>query len=58
MVNGERYEVGGEVADVEKTIVAAARGSIMQLAWLEEAASGRSLAVNPAHVVSIRAVES
>lgn len=58
MVNGDRHEVGGEVADVEKTIVAAARGSIMQLAWLEESASGRSLAVNPAHVVSIRAVEA
>jgi hypothetical protein len=58
MVNGERHEVGGEIADVEKAIVAAARGSIMQLAWLEEAASGRPFAVNPAHVVSIRAVEA
>ena len=57
LVNGERHEVGGDPADVEKTIVAAARGSIMQLAWLEEAASGRSLAVNPAHVVSIRAAD-
>jgi hypothetical protein len=55
LVNGERYEVGGDPADVEKAIVAAARGSILQLAWLEEAGSGRSLAVNPAHVVSIHA---
>jgi hypothetical protein len=29
----------------------------MQLAWLEEAESGRALGVNPAHVVSLRALE-
>lgn len=58
MVNGERFAIGGEPLDVEKTIVAAARGSIMQLAWLEEAESGRSVAVNPAHVASLRAVEA
>ena len=57
MVNGERYMIGGEALDVEKAIIAAARGSIMQLAWLEEAESGRSLGVNPAHVVSVRGVE-
>ena len=57
MVNGERYMIGGEALDVEKAIIAAARGSIMQLAWLEEAESSRSLGVNPAHVVSLRAVE-
>ena len=58
LVNGERYAIGGEPLDVEKAIVAAARGSIMQLAWLEEAESGRTLGVNPAHVVSLRALES
>jgi hypothetical protein len=58
MVNGERFAIGGEPLDVEKTIVAAARGSIMQLAWLEEAESGRPVAVNPAHVASLRAVEA
>ena len=56
MVNGERFAVGGEPIDVEKAIIAAARGSIMQLAWLEEAGSGGPLGVNPAHVVSLRAV--
>jgi hypothetical protein len=58
LVNGERYAIGGEPLDVEKAIVAAARGSIMQLAWLEEAESGRALGVNPAHVVSLRAVDA
>ena len=57
MVNGERFSIGGELPDVEKAIIAAARGSIMQLAWLEEADSGRVLGVNPAHVVSLRAVD-
>ena len=58
MVNGERFAIGGEPLDVEKAIIAAARGSIMQLAWLEEAESGRALGVNPAHVVSLRAVDA
>jgi hypothetical protein len=56
MVNGERFKVGGDPADVEKAIIAAARGSIMQIAWLEEAESGLALGVNPAHVVSLRAI--
>jgi hypothetical protein len=57
MVNGTSFAIGGEPGDVEKAIIAAARGSIMQLAWLEEAESGRSLGINPAHVVSLRAVD-
>ena len=58
MVNGERFAVAGEPTEVEKAIIAAARGSIMQLAWLEEAGSGRALGVNPAHVVSLRAADA
>jgi hypothetical protein len=56
MVNGERFTIAGEPLDVDKAIIAAARGSIMQLAWLEEAESGHEVGVNPAHVVSLRAV--
>jgi uncharacterized protein YlzI (FlbEa/FlbD family) len=58
LVNGDRHQVGGDPPDVEKAIIAAARGSIMQIAWLEEAESGRPLGVNPAHIVSLRAVEA
>jgi hypothetical protein len=58
MVNGERFSIHGEPIDVEKAIIAAARGSIMQLAWLEEAGSGRPLGVNPAHVVTLRAADA
>jgi hypothetical protein len=53
VVTGVRYEVEGSPEQVEETIVAASRGSIMQLAWVTEAGSGRSIAINPKHVVSI-----
>jgi hypothetical protein len=53
VVTGERYEVQGSPSDVEAAIVAASRGSIMQLAWVTEADSGRSIAINPLHVVSL-----
>ena len=54
LVTGDRHAVAGSPAAVEATILDAARGAIMQLAWLTEAASGRSLGVNPEHVVTIR----
>ena len=56
MVTGERYELSGAPERVEQAILAAARGSLLEFAWLEEAASGRVVAINPAHVVSLRAV--
>jgi hypothetical protein len=55
LVTGERYLVEGEVKQVERMILDAARGSIMQLAWLSEADTGAHLAVNPEHVVVLRA---
>jgi uncharacterized protein YlzI (FlbEa/FlbD family) len=58
LVTGERYRVRGEVKHVERTILDAARGSIMQLAWLIEVPSGTELAVNPEHIVAIRAVRA
>jgi hypothetical protein len=56
VVTGERYRVEGDAKDVERVIIDAARGSIMQLAWLVDAETGEDLAVNPAHVVMLRAV--
>jgi hypothetical protein len=53
VVTGERYEVEGSPKDVEKAIVDASRGSIMQLAWVTEAGSGRSIGINPQHVVAL-----
>ena len=55
---GERYRVEGEARDVERLILDAARGSIMQLAWLTEVQTGESLGINPESVVMLRAVDS
>jgi len=57
LVTGERFFVSGSVEEVEATIIAASRGSIMQFAWLTDA-SGEKIGVNPASVVSLRAVAS
>ena len=57
VVTGDRYRVQTQVKDVERTILDAARGSIMQLAWFVDAQTGRPLAVNPESVVSLRAVD-
>ena len=54
MVTGDRYEVDGELDTVEATIVGAARGSIMALARLTEAADAEPLAINPDHVVALQ----
>jgi hypothetical protein len=55
VVTGERYRVLGDVKDVERIILNAARGSIMQLAWVVETETGGDLALNPDHVVTLRA---
>jgi hypothetical protein len=57
-VTGDRYRVEGDARDVERIILDAARGSIMQLAWLTEAETGKDLAINPKHVVMLRAAGS
>jgi hypothetical protein len=58
VVTGHRYRVETEVKNVERIIIDAARGSILQLAWVVEADTGANLAVNPDHVVALRAVSS
>ena len=58
MLTGERYHVEGDAKHVERTILDAARGSIMQLAWLTDAETGEDLAINPKHVVMLRAAGS
>ena len=54
---GERLRVEGEARQVEATILSAARGSIMELAWLTEAGTGRRVGLNPEHVVTLRGLE-
>lgn len=55
LVSGKRHSVVGDAKDVERTILDAARGSIMQLAWFIEAETGDDLAVNPKYVVALQA---
>jgi hypothetical protein len=58
VLGGERYRVQGEARDVERVILAAARGSIMELVWLTEAETGESLGLNPECVVMLRGLDS
>ena len=54
MVGGLRHRVEGDTRAVERAILDAARGSIMELAWLIEADTGERIGINPALVVSLR----
>jgi hypothetical protein len=56
VVTGERCRVEGEAKEVERLILDAARGAIMQLAWLTDAHAGEPLAINPECVVMLRAL--
>jgi len=56
VLGGQCYRVEGEAKAVERLILDAARGSIMQFAWLTEAQTGESLAINPECVVMLRPI--
>ncbi len=57
LVGGERLRVEGDPHDIERAILSAARGSIMEFAWMTEADSGERVGVNPDHVLLLRALE-
>jgi hypothetical protein len=58
VLGGERYRVEGEAKAVERLILDAARGSIMQFAWLTDAQTGDSVGINPECVVMLRSLET
>ena len=58
VVTGDRYRVEGDAKDVERRILDAARGSIMELAWMADADTGERIGINPESVVALRAVHS
>jgi hypothetical protein len=58
LIDGGRHRLHGEPKDVERRILDAARGSIMELAWFTEAESGEPLGVNPQYVMMLRPVNS
>jgi hypothetical protein len=56
--SGDRYQVDGRPREIERVILDAARGSLMELAWMVETRTGEELGVNPEHVIMLRAVAS
>ena len=54
LLGGERHRVIGGVQQVEQEILSAARGSIMQLAWLIDAQTNERLGINPDYVMTLR----
>jgi hypothetical protein len=54
LVTGEQLDVDGPMSDVDKTLENAARSGAGTLALLTETASQKPVAVNPAHVVTVR----
>ena len=54
LLGGERHCVGGSVQEVEREILSAARGSIMQFAWLTDAETKERVGINPEHVMTLR----
>jgi hypothetical protein len=58
VLTGDRYRVKGDATDVERMILNAARGSIMELAWMTDADTGERVGINPECVVALRAVRA
>jgi hypothetical protein len=54
LTGGVRLRLEGDLPAVESVVISAARGSIMELAWLTEADTGMRVGVNPEHVLMIR----
>ena len=58
VIGGDRYCVEGDAKDVERMILGAARGSLMELTWLVEAETGEHIGINPECVVMLRSLSS
>ena len=58
LVGGERLRVEGEARQLEVAILSAARGSLMELAWMTDADTGQRIGINPDHVVMLRALDT
>lgn len=54
LTGGERITTEEETKVVESAILSAARGSIMELAWVIDARTGDRVGINPDHVVMLR----
>jgi hypothetical protein len=56
LLGGERHSVDGDVKEVERLILDAARGSILEFAWLTDAQTAEPIGVNPEYVMTLRAL--
>jgi hypothetical protein len=54
LVGGDRLQVQGETTVIEGQILAAARGSILEFAWMTEASTGERIGINPDQVLMLR----
>ena len=55
---GDRLRVAGDAVDIERQLLGAARGSLMEFAWVVDARTGERVAVNPEYVVALRATHA
>jgi hypothetical protein len=55
VLGGDRFRVEGTTEEVERAILNADRGSIMEFAWFVEVDTGQRIGVNPGSVVMLRA---
>jgi hypothetical protein len=58
VVGGGRFRVDGAAKDVERLILSAARGSIMELVWLTDLDADGPVAINPEYVIALRPGEA
>ena len=58
VTGGERITTEEATKVVESAILSAARGSIMELAWVTDAQTGQRVGINPDHVVTLRELAS
>ncbi len=56
LIGGEHLQVRGEATAIEGQILSAARGSILEFAWMTEASTGERIGINPDQVLMLRAL--
>jgi len=56
LVGGDSLQVQGDTTQIEGQILSAARGSILEFAWMTEARTGERIGINPDQVLMLRAL--
>jgi hypothetical protein len=56
LVGGDRLQVQGDTTEIEGHILSAARGSILEFAWMTAARTGERIGINPDQVLMLRAL--